>query len=235
MKVRTISKIVAAMALPVLAASNAMAYTSEKFTPEANQAAYWGTNCVKYEDVKSDTYTAPADATKVIIKGGTLNAVYTSGSFTNLTAATNPNNGKPYGISHVIVCVDSTPAPATPVTPVTPVASGQGTHEDTDKDALKTPDVKHNNGEKEDKNQSACNPSDTNSANLKHRDDGVNCTTKSEGKISDEAAAVMGDSVKVEAVSAPERIATTGGLAFLAPFIAGGVTYGGMLLRRRKA
>ena len=41
---------------------------------------------------------------------------------------------------------------------------------DTTKDTTK--------GDKEDKNQSACNPSDYRSANTKHRDDGVNCNGK---------------------------------------------------------
>lgn len=67
------------------------------------------------------SYTAPAGATKVIVKGGTENAIYTTGSFANLTAPINDRSGKPYAISHVIVCSDVVVTPATPVKPGTPV------------------------------------------------------------------------------------------------------------------
>lgn len=262
MKVRTnLLKVATAVILPATFATNAFAYTTEKFTPEANQAAYWGTSCVKYDNITTESYTAPANTTKVIIKAGTVNVIYTAAPFSNLKAGTNPNNGKAYGISHVIVCmgsVKSTPAPTPIPTPVTPTDDSD--KEDKNQSACNPSDTngaeKHRDdgvncntetsnkpvaGDKEDKNQSACNPSDTNSANLKHRDDGVNCV-KSVGKITDVAAATVktAAAVKNNAVVAattsatPERIAATGGIAFLAPFVAAGGAYLATYLLRRK-
>ncbi len=46
-----------------------------------------------------------ANVTKVTVKGGTPTATYTTPPFTNLTAPINPNNGKPYGISHFDIWV----------------------------------------------------------------------------------------------------------------------------------
>lgn len=86
-----------------------------------NHPSYWGDNCVKTEmkgDVK--TYTATGDdIVKVIVKGGTENAVYTDGNFTDLTAPVNPKSGKPFDISHVIVCygTETTPDDEEPATP----------------------------------------------------------------------------------------------------------------------
>jgi LPXTG-motif cell wall-anchored protein len=78
-----------------------------------NQPSYWGANCFK-TDMNGNvmTYTATGNnIVKVVVKGGTENAVYTNGSYTDLTAPINPRSGKPYGISHVIVCYgQSTPA-----------------------------------------------------------------------------------------------------------------------------
>lgn len=187
-----------ASALPIAIAGNAFAFTTEQFTPEANKASYWGTSCVKYDSVKSETYTAPAGATKVIIKGGTMNAIYVSGPFTNLTAATNPSSGKPYGISHVIVCMDKTTA--TPETPNTPEVD---TPETPDKETPVTPEKPVTpvvDGDKEDKNQSACNPSDTNSANPKHHDDGKDCEDDKEDSV-DNGDGQGGGQVSGEAVS----------------------------------
>lgn len=152
-----------------------------------NQPSYWGNNCYKIETGLGATYTAPAGVTKVIVKGGTDNAVYTSGTFTNLTAPINPNNGKPYGISHVIVCTDTrVTVPETPAMPEAPKDETKPTtpaeqpkdcasKENADKENCGKGDEKPATTDKEDKNQSACNPSDTNSANPKHHDDGVNC------------------------------------------------------------
>lgn len=264
MKVQTtMLRVATAVILPATFATNVFAYTTEKFTPEANQAAYWGTSCVKYDDISSESYTAPANATKVIVKGGTLNAVYTSAPFRNLTAATNPKNGKSYGISHVIVCtgsVKSTPAPtATPIpTPETPTKISD--KEDKNQSACNPSDIngaeKHRDDgvncsteksdknvavDKVDKNQSACNPSDTNSANLKHRDDGVNCV-KSVGKVSDAAASTVKTAaivksnavVAASAATTPESIAATGGIAFMAPVVAAGGAYLATYFLRRK-
>jgi hypothetical protein len=73
--------------------------------PETNHASYWGANCTKTEmrgEVMS--FDAPAGATKVIVKGGTGYKVYDKSPFTGLTSPINQKNGKPYAISHVIVC-----------------------------------------------------------------------------------------------------------------------------------
>ncbi|MBK8566676.1 MAG: hypothetical protein IPN76_25940 [Saprospiraceae bacterium] len=48
-----------------------------------------------------------ANVTKVTVKGGTPTATYTTPPFTNLTAPINPNNGKPYGISHFDIWVSA--------------------------------------------------------------------------------------------------------------------------------
>ena len=238
--------IAGAVTLPVIASTSVLGYATQQFTPEANKAAYWGSTCVKYDNVKTSTYTAPAGAKKVIIKGGTLNAIYTSGSFTNLTAATNPNNGKPYGISHVIVCMGETTAPVKPVTPVTPVSPTKPVDDGKKKDD--TPDKPHNQGGKEDKNQSACNPSDYRSANEKHRDDGVNCKdnkvtkndndvkgTNETGKIDAKAWSVTKTSTAKDDLGTPSEIPSTGVAVpgFVTALVAGLVAYGAML--RRKA
>lgn len=97
--------------------------------PEANKPSYWGTNCTKTEmSGETMTFTAPAGATKVVVKGGTDNKVYTEGSFTDLTAPVNPKNGKTYAISHVIVCTDAVvkPAVATTTQPVKPAGARGG-------------------------------------------------------------------------------------------------------------
>ncbi len=82
------------------------------FNSEYNHASYWGENCKKFEDIKTNTWNATSDdVVKVIIKGGTKVEVYRDGSFTDLTAAINQRSGKPYGISHVIECYgDEKPA-----------------------------------------------------------------------------------------------------------------------------
>lgn len=116
MKTLYIAAVAAAVTIGSLGVQ-AQGYDSAK-----NQPSYWGNNCYKIETGLGVTYSAPAGATKVVVKGGTDNAVYTSGAFTNLTAPINPNNGKPYGISHVIVCTDEVKtAPVTPQTPAKPV------------------------------------------------------------------------------------------------------------------
>ncbi len=48
-----------------------------------------------------------ANVTKVTVKGGTPTATYTTPPFTNLTAPINPNNGKPFGISHFDIWVSA--------------------------------------------------------------------------------------------------------------------------------
>lgn len=94
------------------------------YNSELNKPSYWGTNCVKTEmNGNVTTYTATGNnIIKVVVKGGTENAVYTSGNYTNLTAPTNPRSGKPYGISHVIVCYGQTAS-----TPNTPAVQGTQT------------------------------------------------------------------------------------------------------------
>jgi hypothetical protein len=88
---------------------------------DANKPGYWGDNCTKTEfNGEVMSYNAPAGATKVIVKGGTGNKVYSTAPFTNLTAPVNPNNNKPYAISHVIVCTDAVAAK-----PVVQTASAQ--------------------------------------------------------------------------------------------------------------
>lgn len=91
------------------------AFVGASANPETNKASYWGANCVKTEmSGEVMTYTAPSGTVKVIVKGGTGYKVYENGSFVNLTAPINPNNNKPYGISHVIACKGTTPAPEQP-------------------------------------------------------------------------------------------------------------------------
>lgn len=230
-------KAAVASVLPLVFAANSFAYTTQDFTPEANKASYWGTSCVKYENIDTPTYTAPAGATKVIIKGGTLNAIYTDGSFENLTAATNPNSGKPYGISHVIVCAgevetdtDTEEVPTTPVTPVTP-------------DKPVTPKPEKDKEVKEDKNQSKCNPSDTNSANPKHHDDGIACEEEKTpvdnggqggGHISDEAAQTTRGNVQGVAAERPSVLPSTGlGFSGLLTALGAGTAAYVLSLRRK--
>lgn len=88
--------------------------------PQANHPGYWGDTCTKTEmGGEVMKYTAPADATKVIVKGGTGNQVYDQAPFTDLTAPVNPKNGKNYAISHVIVCTGAaTVAAPQPVQPL---------------------------------------------------------------------------------------------------------------------
>lgn len=78
------------------------------YDSQLNQLSAWGSTCSKIDmtgQVMTYTPKVPANAIeKVIVKGGTENKVYTTAPFTNLTAPLNPNNGKPYAISHVIVC-----------------------------------------------------------------------------------------------------------------------------------
>ena len=97
-------------------------------------------------------WTAPAGVDAVIVKGGPTANVYRSDdeltSGTGLHAPINPDNGQPYGLSHLEVCTDGrdetpaapaeapaapaeTPAPATETTPaqsevLTEHASGKG-------------------------------------------------------------------------------------------------------------
>lgn len=89
--------------------------------PATNHADYWGNSCTKTEmNGEVMTFSAPSGATKVIVKGGTGYKVYDAAPFTNLTAPVNPNNGKTYGISHVIVCTDQAARPqAVPAVKVT--------------------------------------------------------------------------------------------------------------------
>lgn len=84
------------------------------YDSEMNHPSYWGEDCYKI-DISGEVYSYTvnnADATKVIVKGGTTNKVYTVGPFTNVTAQTNPRSSKPYGISHVIVCADKVETPS---------------------------------------------------------------------------------------------------------------------------
>ena len=88
--------------------SAATTQASNQYDSSLNHASTWGTSCVK-KDMTGEvmTYTPSISSDKiekVIVKGGTENAVYTTAPFTNLTAPINPKNGKPYAISHVIVC-----------------------------------------------------------------------------------------------------------------------------------
>lgn len=88
--------------------SGAAAHASNQYDSSLNHAATWGSSCVK-KDMTGEvmTYTPQIDSDKiekVIVKGGTENAIYTTAPFVDLTAPVNPKNGKPYAISHVIVC-----------------------------------------------------------------------------------------------------------------------------------
>jgi hypothetical protein len=101
---------------------------------ETNKPGYWGPDCYKIEmGGKAMKYDAPAGAYKVIVKGGTGYNLYDKPPFTGLTSPINPNNGKPYAISHVIVCKKGSTPPATPPSnppgtpPATPPAAPPGT------------------------------------------------------------------------------------------------------------
>ena len=230
-----IIKAAVATILPVAVAGNAFAYTTEQFTPEANKASYWGTSCVKYENFndKTHTYTATGNVTKVIIKAGTQNTIYTD-TFTNIGAA----NGK--AISHVIVCTgDVTETPVVPETPVTP---DKPVTPETPVTPV-TPEKPVVDGDKEDKNQSACNPSDTNSANPKHHDDGVDCDKEEVvetpgqggGQVSDEAVSTTKTpEVKGIATVVPTTLPTTGlGIGGILGAIGAGAAAYVLALRRK--
>ncbi len=113
-----------------IAASAMTAPASAAYNSELNQPSYWGSTCSKTDmsgEVMTYSVTDP-NAVKVVVKGGTENKVYEQAPFTNLTAPINPNNGKPYAISHVIVCYkDGTSTTTTPsTTPATNNGNGQG-------------------------------------------------------------------------------------------------------------
>lgn len=159
-------------------ATGASAYTTERFTPEANKASYWGESCTKYDNFGGKTYKYTADnqsVTKVIIKAGTQNTIYTE-KFTDIGAS----DGK--AISHVIVCTgEVVETPAAPVVDKPETPKNDTPKNDTPKEQKPKKDMPNQNPgnkDKEDKNQSACNPSDYRSANLKHRDDGDKCKTE---------------------------------------------------------
>ena len=117
--------IIAPAAAITIAATSATA-GSAAYNPELNKPSYWGGTCIKTDmSGESMTYSVDGDnVSKVIVKGGTENKVYTQAPFTNLTAPINPNTGKPYAISHVIVCSDGSTAPA--ATTSTAPTAGQG-------------------------------------------------------------------------------------------------------------
>lgn len=121
MEARDIILPAAAITVAVAGASApASAYDAKLNHPET-----WGSNCRKI-DMPGNvmTYTANGDNVRqVIVKGGTSNKVYSTAPFTNLTSEINPNSGKPYAISHVIICSDDgqgQTAPADDATPTKP-------------------------------------------------------------------------------------------------------------------
>lgn len=109
------------------------------YDSQLNQPSAWGSTCSKIDmtgQVMTYTPKVPANAIeKVIVKGGTENKVYTTAPFTNLTAPVNPNNGKPYAISHVIVCTKDSEVLATTTTE-------PKTESKTEDSALKPADIK---------------------------------------------------------------------------------------------
>lgn len=121
--------IVAPAAAVTIAATSLTAPASACHDSSLNQPSTWGSSCVK-TDMTGEvmTYTVPTDASKVVVKGGTENKVYEHvAAGTTVQAATNPKSGKPYAISHVIVCKDSVPVTPTPVDhPTVPQSSGAG-------------------------------------------------------------------------------------------------------------
>jgi hypothetical protein len=66
-------------------------------------------------DNSSFSFTSTVPVTTVIVKGGPNANVYTYplGTFgdTGLTAPINPNNNRPYGLSHVSFCTEKKPPP----------------------------------------------------------------------------------------------------------------------------
>jgi len=100
-----------ALLFVVLAAVTAIAAPAvAKPVDNPNHPAYWeamypGLDCHKADHEFGKSFTAHHYYSVVIVKGGTLNEVYLNvmpGDV--LTAAINPNNDKPYGISHIIFC-----------------------------------------------------------------------------------------------------------------------------------
>lgn len=91
-----------------MAMTSGMVLATNNYNSTQNQASYWGDSCVKTDYANGGLYFSTRDksVTKVVIKGGTTNKVYTESPFVDLTAENNPNSGKPYDISHVIVCSD---------------------------------------------------------------------------------------------------------------------------------
>jgi hypothetical protein len=133
--------LIAPAAAITIAATNVTA-GSAAYNPELNKPSYWGGTCIKTDMTgESMTYSVDGDnVSKVIVKGGTENKVYTQAPFTNLTAPINPNTGKPYAISHVIVCSDGTTAPAaTPNTPASVQGGGQVNGQSTTQPKPATP------------------------------------------------------------------------------------------------
>lgn len=108
-----------------------------------NNPSYWETNtisCVKTEmNGKTSSFSATGDNVEhIVVKGGPDRALYTSGDFTDLTAPLNPNSGKNYAISHVIVCT----LDATEESNSDEPASNGTTQEQDDEDDTKTTPVK---------------------------------------------------------------------------------------------
>ena len=103
---RRLALLFVAMAAMLAVAAPAVA----KPVDNTNHPAYWeaqypGLTCHKADYEFGDSYTATRWYPVVIVKGGTANLVYSpvrAGDV--LTAAINPNSGKPYGISHIIFC-----------------------------------------------------------------------------------------------------------------------------------
>lgn len=95
------------VAFITLAMTSGMAIASN-YDSAQNKPSYWGNSCVKTDYANGGIYFSTRDksVTKVVVKGGTTNKVYTESPFVDLTAEINPNSGKPFGISHVIVCSD---------------------------------------------------------------------------------------------------------------------------------
>lgn len=95
--------------LALLSFAPVMAGAAGSYDSNLNHPSHWGDSCYKINFANTpSTYTVTdSSAVKVIVKGGTTNKVYEDGPFTDLTAQINPRSGKPYGISHVIICADT--------------------------------------------------------------------------------------------------------------------------------
>lgn len=114
------------MAVLAVAAPAVAGPANEK--AKTNGTAYWeamypGLTCEKVEDGFDDSgmWTAPADYDLVVVKGGPAHEVYMDVAAGDvLYAPDNPNSGKLYGVSHVIMCNGDPSGPSDPGDPGDP-------------------------------------------------------------------------------------------------------------------